>query len=456
MQMKIKQLIRIVLYSYLLLATSSVWAQGSSPLTLKRAVSIALERNPFRKMALADAASAQAGVTLSRSSFFPIVSVSETATVGNDPVYAFGTRLRQGRFTQADFAVNRLNFPTTIGNYATRIGGQWNIFDSLATTFEIKRAQSLQGAAQKQLSRADQQVVYQVIEAYNRVLLANRQLEVAEQSSATAQEMVRASSSRVEAGTAVEADALSAKVTLARRQQERIRARSGLAISHAQLNAVLGLDLSKDQVPSGGMEARDLPETNLHESELQALEQRPDMQGARLQVAAQQYALKMAKSAFGPRVDVFGSWQADNSAFAGNGNNNWMTGAELRIDLPFKDKFAKLSMEKAGANKMEAALQAEEDNVRLEVRRAYYDHEAARQMLEVTRGSIAQAEESLRMIRDRYESGLATITDLLRAEDADRSARIDYWQSVSNYTITYAALQLACGDLNDHSPVVTQ
>ncbi len=77
-------------------------------------------------------------------------------------------------------------------------------------------------------------------------------------------------------------------------------------------------------------------------------------------------------------------------------------------------------------------------------------------MLDVARASVKQAEESLRMLRDRYESGLATITDLLRAEDADRSSRMNYWQSVYRDIVSFAALELAAGELNAQSQVVTQ
>ena len=56
------------------------------------------------------------------------------------------------------------------------------------------------------------------------------------------------------------------------------------------------------------------------------------------------------------------------------------------------------------------------DAVRLEVRRAYYDLDAARQQVDVARAAIAEAQESLRINQDRYDCGLSTITDLLGAK----------------------------------------
>jgi len=49
---------------------------------------------------------------------------------------------------------------------------------------------------------------------------------------------------------------------------------------------------------------------------------------------------------------------------------------------------------------------------------------------------------------------MTTITDLLRAEDAARSALTNYWQAVYQYLVGYASLELATGSLNSQSPVV--
>ncbi len=95
------------------------------------------------------------------------------------------------------------------------------------------------------------------------------------------------------------------------------------------------------------------------------------------------------------------------------------------------------------------------DEVRLEVRRAYYDVDATRQQIEVARASIADSQESLRINQDRYDAGLSTVTDLLAAEEAARRSQADYWETLCRYYTGYAALELAGGTLNLQSPVVT-
>ena len=432
------------------------FAQTQAPLSLADAVAIALEKNPMRKMALADAQSTKAEVALSQSGFLPRIGLSETSTIGNDPVYAFGTRLRQGRFTEADFALSALNHPEPIGNFASRLGGQWNLFDSFAKNYALRRAKLMEHASEQQLGRADQEVIFHVIDAYYAVELARKQLEVAEQTVKTAQAMLDSATARVEAGSAVDSDGLSAKVDLATRQQDLIRARSGLELAFTELETSLGARLAPGQQPAALLQEQTITAASLEESEARALKHRPDLEAMASQLNAQQDGVKAAKAAYGPRLDVFGSWESDNSSFAANGSSNWTAGAEVHIDLFARDREARLAMEKAALSHSQAAKQMAEDNVRLDVRRAWLDHDASRQMLDVSRASVQQAEESLRIMRDRYESGLVTITDLLRAEDADRASRTEYWQSVYRYIVSYAALQLARGDLTAQSPVVTQ
>jgi hypothetical protein len=111
MQMNGIKLVRYLSVALAVAISAGASAQQAPPLTKAQAVAVALEKNPFRKMALADERAANAGIDMAQSSLFPRVTFSETATGGNDAVYAFGTRLRQARFTQADFAPDRLNYP---------------------------------------------------------------------------------------------------------------------------------------------------------------------------------------------------------------------------------------------------------------------------------------------------------------------------------------------------------
>lgn len=446
----------------LALATQFAQAQESSaptsaPLTLQRAVGIALEKNPARKVALADTRVASADVDEARSAILPRIGFSETASRSDDPVYVFGSKLRQRRFTAADFGLNVLNTPVPYGNFGTRFDGQWNIFDSFASLHGIDRARRMKDAAGHQLDRTDQEIIFRVVDSYYDALLAQKRLDVTEQSAKTAQAILDQSNSRYKNGVVVESDYLAAQVRVAQRKEELIRARNDLAFTEAQLATAMGLSASTELAPAEALAEKTFPGVSLDDAEKQAVQTRPDLNALRSQQAAQQQSVAVAKSSFGPRISAFADWEMDNPTFvAGGGGNNWTAGIQLQVDLfAGGAKRAELSRQHALEQRAAAATEMTTDEVRLEVRRAYYDFDSARQQVDVARATIKQSQEGLRINQNRYSSGLATITDLLVAEDAARLSQMDYWQAIYRYYTSYASLQLATGTLDPQSPVVT-
>jgi len=430
-------------------------AVGQTPLSLRQAVSMALEKNPQRRMAVADQHAAEAGVQEARSGLLPRVSFTESATRGNDPVYVFGTRLRQERFTVADFALNRLNTPTPIGNFSSRFSGNWSLFDSFANLKSLARAKDLQQAAGHQLERADQETIFRVVQAYLGLLLAQKEQDVAEQSVKTAQSILDRSQARYQSGVVVQSDLLSAQVRLASRQEELIRARSNLAFAAAQLDTAMGVPADTEFQPSQGLSEGALPQAALADLETRALASRPDLKQIAAQQTAQEKSVSIAKSAFGPKLNAFGGWETESATLSQVQGNNWVAGLELQLDL-FQGgaRKAQLTRERALQERIAAAHQAAADQVHLEVRRAYYDFDSARQQVVVGQAAVGQAEESMRINQNRYDAGITTITDLLTIEEATRRTQTGYWEAVYRLRTSYANLELATGTLSASSAVI--
>jgi outer membrane protein TolC len=67
---------------------------------------------------------------------------------------------------------------------------------------------------------------------------------------------------------------------------------------------------------------------------------------------------------------------------------------------------------------------------------------------------VAEAEESLRITQNRYESGLSNVTDLLRNETALLESRTRYLAAVHDQRIAATMLELAAGRLSADSEVL--
>jgi outer membrane protein TolC len=430
-------------------------ASAQEPLTLRQAVDRALVQNPEVAVAQADEKGASAAASLARTELLPKLNFTEDISRGNDQVYAFGTRLRQQKFTQADFALNALNRPHPIGNFSTRFSGSWVGFDSFKTQREIRRADLLRASTSSSAKAEDQQIVLRVIRAYQSVLYAQRKIEVAEHEQETAAALLTSVDERVKAGLAVESDRMSAQVNVAARKEELIAAQGDLELGWEDLRESMGdTNLKPSQLKP--LEFHAFPEGSLEDEFVSAAKTRPDLAAIGQAQSAQTAAVGAAKSEFGPRVSAYGNWEEDRSSFAGSGGNNWLAGVQVSIDILPAGKRAQLSRETAAKRRIDAQLAFSQQHVRTEVNRAHIQRKTAQLSLETAQAAMAQASESLRILKNRYNAGLATITDLLRAEDAERQSQTSYWHAVYGNTLAYADLLYTTGTLTPETAEVLQ
>jgi outer membrane protein TolC len=251
---------------------------------------------------------------------------------------------------------------------------------------------------------------------------------------------------RVKAGLAAESDRLSAQVNAAGRKEELIAAQGDLELAWEDLREAMG---DKDLKPSElkPLDFHAFSELSLEEVLTTAAKMRPDLTALGQAQSAQTAAVSAAKSDFGPRVSAYGNWEEDRRAFAGSGGNNWVAGVQVNIDILPAGKRAQLARENAAKQRIDAQLALSQQQIWLEVSRAHIHRKTAELSLETARAAMAQAAESLRILKNRYNAGLATITDLLRAEDAGRQSQSSYWHAVYGNTLAYADLLYATGTL---------
>jgi outer membrane protein TolC len=430
----------------LLLSMGRLAAAAQEPLTLRQAIDQALGQNPAAAMANAGGQEAKSAATMARSQLLPRLTFTEDISRGDDPVYAFGTRLRQRQFTQDDFALNDLNRPQPIGNFATRFSGSWTAFDSLKTQREIRRADLFRASASSSSKAVDQQIVLHVVESYQAVLYAQREIDVAQHEQETAAALLDSVAEHVKAGLAVESDQMSAEVNVAARKEELIAAEGDLELAWAELREAMGApELKVSELKP--IEPHAFAQLALEEEIATAAKTRPDLTALAQTQSAQVDAVGAARSAFGPSVSAYGNWEEDRGSLGSSGGNNWVAGVQISVDILPLGKRAQLAQESATKQKIDAQLSASQQHVRLEVSQAHIHRKTAELSLETAQAAMDQSAESLRILKNRYGAGLATITDLLRAEDAERQSQSMYWKAVYGNAMAYAELLYATGTL---------
>lgn len=430
--------------------TSAQGEPGSpTDLTLAAAVKLALERHPALRAASHQAAAAAAGVDQARAGFLPRVDFSEGFTRSDNPVYAFGSLLNQGRFTAADFAVEKLNHPDPITNWRTNIGGSVPLFMGGRTTLGYQQAQISREAAEQGRARVEQEIIFGVIRAYSGVLLAREAHAAVDAAVRTAEANLAAAEARYEAGVVVASDALAARVRLARLKEEAIAAANQVRWAHAALNEAMGVALDQSNRITGRLDLLPLKHERLDGLDALAREQRPDYRQAALEEQRLEKEVLRAKGAFLPTMHLMGNYEINNNRLTSEGQESWSVGVVMNLNL-FSGGRDRVRLAEAQANYQRAAALRERlaSTIGLELRDAFLAFQTARERVAVARDAVIHAEESLRIVQDRYDAGLTTIVELLDSETALTATRTNLTRTLYEATVGQAKLDLSLGTLD--------
>ncbi len=456
--MRFGPLLSLSMMTALAVATVPVRAQEApkgSSVTLEQAVQSALQQNPAFRTSQDDADAARARFKQVQSAWYPHFDFHQDFMRSNNPVYVFGWKLTQRQFSAADFAPNVLNTPTPFDNFQTRFDGQWRLFDSGQTLLHQRSARKLVTVADFQTEQARQDLILEVVRAYYGIRVLQENEKAAEGAVKTAEATAQRMEAMHQAGTVVDSDLLSAKVFVAQMKDRQIRAHNDLAMAEMQLARLMGLPVEQQLEVAGSLNEPGSPTKTLQEWTQTALAERPALRAAQLQETAVDDEKKAAKAEFGPTVALFGSTERDAMALGGPSGTNWTAGARLDFNL-FAGGATKARLAEAAANADKAKHNVEwfRSGVTLEVRKAFLDAEAAAQRAAAARDAADQAKESLRIVQNRYETGLTTITELLRAQTAQLDARTLYLNALQDWQVAQAQLERAAGQLTPESQLI--
>ncbi|HEY3382221.1 MAG TPA: TolC family protein [Vicinamibacterales bacterium] len=437
--------IRFVVFAIVAALVSPVSSRAQERVSLQDAISGTLANNPDLRAARAGQRESDARVREARSSYLPRVDFVESWQRGNNPVFVFGSLLSQQRFSAANFAVEALNHPDALTNYHSAFSVDQPLFDS-SRLAGIRSARIGSELAKATVTDAEAGLALDATRAYGDVLLANANRAAALAAVATAREdLARAERSR-DVGMVTEADVLSLRVHLAQMQEREIRAGSGEQVATAFLNRLMGAPLDRTLILAEPAAAA-VAAPPIEDSERAALRDRASLARATAQVSLAETARAAAHQAFLPQVFVQGVYELNGHTF-GDRASSWMIAGQARVNLfAGGGDVARLRAATEAASRARAERESAETGIRLDVRtaRAQLDAAAAREA--VGRAVVLQARESQRIIRDRYEAGLASVNDILRAANALLDAESLRISAIVDLMVARGAFDRAVGKL---------
>jgi outer membrane protein TolC len=216
-------------------------------------------------------------------------------------------------------------------------------------------------------------------------------------------------------------------------------------IARAELNRLMNRPLETDIVLASPLPAAGTSGTP-PDAGRPIVDQHPEVEQAALRVDLANVARVRARDAFLPEIAVQGGYEWNDGARGGPASA-WVMGAAVRVNL-FSGGAARARMKEAGfaAERARAEQQRAMAAAEVELVTAVEQLAAARARETVGRAAAAQARESQRIIRDRFEAGLAPASDVIRAATAVLDAEALRVRAFVDVTVGEAAVRRARGN----------
>jgi outer membrane protein len=420
-------------------------ALAQTPLTLEEAMTRAQGETADARALASAIDEADARVQRAQSGFWPRIDVTESVQRGNQPVFVFSSLLSQRRFTAANFAIPALNHPDPVTNTRTAVALEQPIFDAGLTRLGVEAATLGRDLATASRDAARQDLGFRAAQAFVRVLQLEATVGAADAAVRAAESDGDRARARREVGLVTEADVLAVDVHLADMRQRQIAAAGDLAVARMQLAEAVGLPLAAALVPVTPA-ARPTPADG-DALVRDALTRHPELRQAEVQVQLAENGRRTARAGWLPSVGAQGGWEFNGATLATQ-QSSWVVGAEVRVNV-FRGFGDTARMAEARHAHVRATAERERvaRRIEVEVRGALAQLASVRAREDAGRAALAQARESQRIIRDRYESGLATVTDVLRAAEAALEAESRATTAAMDVILRTVALDRALGRL---------
>lgn len=420
-------------------------ASAQAPLTLAQAMELARTATPEARSLEAAAGEAAARLAQARAGYLPRVDVVGAVQRGNQPVFVFGSLLAQRRFGPDDFALQALNHPLPVTNVRSSLLVEQPIFDGGATRLAVRSARIANDLADTMQRGAGQDLALGAAAAFVRVLQLEAETRAADAAIESAQSDRDRAAARRDSGIVTDADVLAVDVHLAEMRARRISAAGDAAVARIALNNAIGAPL--DQQTRLAPPDAPAPPAAVADLVASAQQSRAERRAAMLRAEAAVTTVAAARSAFLPRVALQGGVEANGSELADQ-QSSWMIGASVQLNV-FRGgaDVARVREARYAHARAQAEQQRVERQLEVDVRAAGVRLEAARAREQTGRAALAQALESRRIIRERYDVGLATVTDVLHAAGAVVDAEARASASVLTVILEAVALDRAVGRL---------
>jgi outer membrane protein TolC len=427
----------------LLVLLSSTGLAQAQTLDYPAAVELALRQHPGMLASRARVAQAAAALDEAGAARLPSVTLSAALSRSDDPLNVFGAKLTQSSVTAADFVPSTLNHPDAANDFNTRIELAYPLYSGGRIEAGQRGAAAMLEAARSGDVAARQEIAFQVFAAYEGIHAAHAGIEVAGSALETAESALKSAEAQYRQGMGVKSDVLQARLAVEDARLARVEAGHARDAARDRLRQWLGL-APEDALEVGAQFDPGAP-LDSAEARAQMRATHPRLVALRHRVDASRADHDAARAGRLPKVNLMArqDWHDDELGF----DANTYTVAGMVSWSAFDGGAARAGADRAQArgDEARAELARVENEVAFQIKDALRAASEATTRLESRTLAVAQAEEAQRLVRKRYDHGLATMVELLAARTRHSKARAELVSARYQLKLRRAGVLLAQG-----------
>jgi len=343
-------------------------------------------------------------------------------------------------------------------SWSLRLSAQQPLFTGYRLQAGTESARMLERSAGQDLAKDRSELVFSIKTAYWGLARARQIAAVVEETIGQVREHLKDVQAFFEQGLLTRNEVLRTELQLSNAELLAIDARNAVEVARTSLCTLLGLPLGTDlelttTAESQASRAPDADPASAAQTLVEtALASRPDIRSAEFRVKASEAGLRAARSGWYPQVFLAGNYYylRPNSRYMpaqDRFHGTWDIGLSISFDI-WDWGQTKNQAEQAKAQLAQArdARKLLEDATVLEVTQSRLALSQARDKLGVAGQAVGQAEENLRMFRERFRQGVALNSEVIDAELLLFQAKAARTQAAIDLVLAQARLEKALGN----------
>jgi outer membrane protein TolC len=407
-------------------------------LTIEKALQIGLNSSNEIKIANSDSVISDAFVTNAWSNLLPKVKLG----------------FNYNHLSEMPIQLNLPLVPTSTGEALTAIYANATIEQPLFTGFRLL---SLKNASQymKEVSllentRIKNNKALEIHQAFWMFYKSLKMIEILEENLKSIQIRTSNIGNFVKTGLSTKNDLLKLQVAEADVKTKLIDAKHNSKIAQANFNRVIGLKLNSNTEIVTRNIREEIFDFDFETVLTEALDSRLELKANNFRSKAADEKITAAKSTWYPQIMANASYnylKLDGASSLDNGSNNfWMVGVGMQWNIwDWWQTSSNASIAQEEHFQIEVSNKMLREKIEIEVYSNYLNIESEKSKIELSKLQVKAATENFRIIKEKFDSQVATTTELTEASTLLAEAKTKLITSHIDYKLARIKLEKSIG-----------